>query len=64
MDNENWQVSHNEVPKFKCVFEQRKFNYKRIIKGLSDLTGDPAEIHLLLEMEKWLKQNHKDIMDG
>lgn len=63
-EQEKWIVSHNEVPKFTCLFEDKKFNYSRIIKGLSDPTGDPAEIQVLQKMEKWLKQYHKDKING
>lgn len=63
-DQHKWLVSHNEVPKFTCEFENKKFNYQRTIKGLSDPTGDPKEIQLLQKMEKWLKAYHKDKING
>ncbi|OIV40603.1 hypothetical protein [Flavobacterium johnsoniae] len=61
---ESWMVSHNELPRFTCSFEDRKFTYSHTITGLSDPTGDPKEIQLLLKMEKWLSQYHKDKIDG
>lgn len=61
---DKWLVSHNEVPKFTCEFENKKFNYHRTLKGLSDPTGDPKEIQLLQKMEKWLKTYHKDKING
>lgn len=61
---DKWIVSHNEVPKFTCEFENKKFNYHRTIKGLSDPSGNPEEIKLLLKMEKWLKAYHKDKING
>lgn len=60
----NWLVSHNEVPKFTCRFENKKFNYQRTIRGLSNPTGDKNEIQLLEKMEQWLRQYHKDKIDG
>lgn len=60
----NWLVSHNEHPKFTCEFENRKFNYKRTITGLADPTGDLKEIQLLEKMEQWLKEYHKEKIDG
>jgi len=63
--NQNsWLVSHNEVPKFTCLFEDKKFNYHRTITGLSDPTGDPHEIQLLQRMEKWLTGYHKEKING
>ncbi|MDY0986642.1 hypothetical protein BSF41_03160 [Flavobacterium sp. ACN2] len=59
-----WLVSHNEVPKFSCIFEDKKFNYDRTIIGLLDPAGDPEEIQLLQKMEKWLKEYHKDKING
>jgi len=58
-----WLVSHNEVPKFTCLFENKRFNFQRTITGLTDPTGDPKEVHLLQKMEKWLKGYHKDKID-
>jgi len=55
-----WLVSHNEFPKFTCRFENKRFNSKRTIKGLSNPSGDLNEIRLLDKMEKWLQQYHKD----
>lgn len=52
IESDKWIVSHNELPKFTCEFENKKFNYHRILKGLSDPTGDPKEIQLLDKMEK------------
>ncbi len=60
----NWLVSHNEVPKFTCRFENKKFNYQRTIRGLSNPTGDKSEIQLLEKMEQWLRQYHKGKIDG
>lgn len=59
-EDNNWLVSHNEFPKFTCRFENKKFNFKRIITGLADPSGDTAEIMLLDKMEKWLRQYHND----
>lgn len=59
-----WLVSHNEFPKFTCSFEDKKFYYKRTITGLSNPSGDLKEIQLLQKMEKWLKQYHKDKING
>jgi hypothetical protein len=61
---DNWIVSHNEVPKFTCHFQDKKFNYNRKIIGLTDPTGNPKEILLLQRMEKWLVQFHKDKING
>ena len=58
-----WLVSHNEVPKFTCFFENKRFNYQRAITGLTDPTGDPKEVQLLQKMEQWLKRYHKDKID-
>lgn len=63
-DQGKWLVSHNEFPKFTCLFENKKFNYSRIITGLSNPTGDPKEVQLLQKMEKWLKQYHKEKING
>ena len=57
---DKWLVSHNEFPKFTCVFENKRFNYHRTITGLSNPSGDMNEIRLLEKMEKWLLQYHKD----
>jgi len=59
-----WLVLHNEVPKFNCVFEDKKYNYHRTITGLTDPTGDPKEVQLLQKMEHLLKRYHKDKIDG
>ncbi|MBX9886935.1 MAG: hypothetical protein K2Y30_03255 [Flavobacteriaceae bacterium] len=64
IDPDSWMVSHNELPKFTCRFEYRKFNYSRTITGLLDPTGEPKEIQLLLKMEKWLREYHKEKIDG
>nr|WP_315224894.1 hypothetical protein [uncultured Flavobacterium sp.] len=64
IDPDSWMVSHNELPKFTCRFEDRKFNYSRTITGLSDPTGDPKEIKLLQKMEKWLSEYHMDKING
>ncbi|MDW8848934.1 hypothetical protein SD960_02425 [Flavobacterium sp. MMLR14_040] len=64
IDRDSWMVSHNELPKFICRFEDRKFNYSRTITGLPDPTGDPREIRLLEKMEKWLRQYHKEKVNG
>ena len=63
-DQDKWLVSHNEVPKFTCLFEDQKFNYNRKITGLSDPTGNPKEIVLLQKMEKWLTQYHMEKING
>lgn len=55
-----WLVSHNEFPKFTCQFENKKFNNKKTITGLSNSTGDPKEVQLMQRMEKWLQQFHKE----
>ncbi|MCP2025809.1 hypothetical protein L1276_000949 [Flavobacterium sp. HSC-32F16] len=57
---DKWLVSHNEFPKFTCLFENKRFNYQRTITGLSNPSGDLNEILLLQKMEKWLKQYHND----
>ena len=62
--SDQWMVCHNEVPKFTCIFENKKFNYSRTITGLSDPTGNSKEIQLLLKMEKWLSQYHMDKING
>lgn len=64
MGEDRWLVSHNEVPKFTCRFENKKFNYQRTINGLSNPRGDKNEIQLLEKMEKWLRQYHKEKIDG
>lgn len=61
---DKWLVSHNEFPKFTCLFEDKKFNYHSTIKGLSDPAGDPKEIQLLQKMEKWLSLHHKEKING
>jgi hypothetical protein len=61
---DQWLVSHNEFPKFTCLFEDKRFNYERTITGLSNPSGDLNEIQLLQKMEKWLKQYHKDKING
>ncbi|MCC9065617.1 hypothetical protein [Flavobacterium piscisymbiosum] len=57
---ESWVVSHNEFPKFTCVFENKKFAFSKTINGLQDPIGNPKEGQLLEKMEKWLLQYHKD----
>lgn len=59
-DGDKWLVSHNEVPKFTCRFEDKKFYFQRTITGLSNPQGDPEEVELLQRMEKWLKLYHKE----
>ncbi|MFD1605294.1 hypothetical protein ACFSJW_01730 [Flavobacterium artemisiae] len=59
-----WLVSHNEVPKFTCRFENKKFNYQRTISGLTNPTGDKNEIQLLEKMEQWLRRYHREKTDG
>lgn len=59
-----WLVSHNEVPKFTCQFENKKFNDERIINGLADPTGSPKEVQLLEKMEQWLRRYHKGKIEG
>jgi hypothetical protein len=59
-----WLVSHNEFPKFTCQFENKRFNYERTLTGLSNPSGDLNEIQLLQKMEKWLRQYHKDKING
>jgi len=63
-ENHSWLVSHNEFPRFTCLFEDKKFNYQRTITVLSDPSGDLNEIQLLQKMEKWLKQHHKEKING
>lgn len=63
-ENHSWLVSHNEFPKFTCSFEDKKFNYQKTITGLSNPSGDPKEVRLLEKMEKWLKQYHKEKING
>ncbi|QSB25342.1 hypothetical protein [Flavobacterium sp. CLA17] len=63
-ENDKWLVSHNEFPKFTCLFENKRFNYQMTITGLSGPSGDPKEVKLLEKMEKWLKQYHKDKING
>ncbi|QLC64765.1 hypothetical protein LPB248_00245 [Flavobacterium sp. LPB0248] len=59
-----WLVSHNEHPKFTCLFEDKKFHYHRTITGLSDPAGDPQHIQLLEKMQKWLSRYHKEKING
>lgn len=59
-EDNNWLASHNEFPKFTCLFEDRKFYFHRTITGLADPCGDAAEIQLLEKMEKWLTQYHSE----
>ncbi|WP_129749153.1 hypothetical protein [Flavobacterium anhuiense] len=59
-----WMVSHSEFPKFTSLFEDKGFNYKRTVTGLSDPSGNPEQIQLLQKMEKWLKQHHKGKIEG
>ncbi|TPG34836.1 hypothetical protein [Flavobacterium pectinovorum] len=61
---DKWLVVHNEVPKFTCQFEDKRFNYQRTITGLSNPKGDPKEVQLLQRMEKWLREYHKDKING
>lgn len=63
-DQDKWMVSHNEHPKFTCLFQTNRFNYERTITGLTDPTGDSNEIELLGKMEKWLRQHHKEKING
>lgn len=63
-DQNKWLVTHNEFPKFTCQFEDKRFNYERTITGLSNPSGNRNEIQLLQKMEKWLKQYHKDKING
>lgn len=60
----SWIVSHNEIPRFTCEFNDRKFHYSRTITGLLDPTGNPEEIKLLQRMEKWLSRYHMDKING
>ena len=60
MGENKWLVSHNEQPKFTCLFQDKKFSEKRTITGLADPTGDPKEVRLLQKMEKWLKGYHPE----
>jgi len=50
-DAKSWLVSHNEQPRFTCLFEDRKFHYSRTITGLVDPAGSPEEIQLLREFK-------------
>lgn len=59
-----WLVSHNEQPKFTCLFENKKFNEKRTIKGPADPTGNPGEVQLLQKMQQWLRRYHSQKTDG
>lgn len=60
----SWMVSDNELPRFTCQFEERKFHYSRTITELFDPTGDPGEIKLPKRMEKWLAHYHMDKING
>ena len=60
----SWLISHNEQPKFTCLFEDKKFHYSRTLTGLSDPMGNPEEIQLLQRMEKWLSHYHKEKING
>lgn len=57
-DDGKWLVSYNEVPKFTCLFENKRFSYQRTITGLTDPTGNP-KVQLLQKMEQWLKKFYK-----
>lgn len=63
-EKNQWLVSHKEFPKFTCLFEDKRFNYERTLTGLSNPTGDLNEIQLLQKMEKWLRQYHKEKING
>jgi len=63
-EQNQWLVSHNEFPRFTCLFEDKKFHYSRTITGLLDPTGSPEEIQLLQKMEKWLSRYHMDKING
>ncbi|WP_433811545.1 hypothetical protein [Flavobacterium johnsoniae] len=58
-DNHSWYPQAG-FPKFTCLFEDKKSNYRSTITGLLGPSGDPKEIQLLQKMEKWLKQYHKE----
>ena len=58
-DDGKWLVSHNEVPKFTCLFENKRFIYQRTTTGLNDPTGNPKEVQVLQKMEQWLKKFYK-----
>jgi hypothetical protein len=51
-DDGKWLVSYNEVPKFTCLFENKRFSYQRTITGLTDPTGNPKEVQVLQKMEQ------------
>jgi hypothetical protein len=51
-DDGKWLVSHNEVPKFTCLFENKRFSYQRTITRLTDPTGNPKEVQVLQKMEQ------------
>lgn len=51
-DDGKWLVSHNEVPKFTFLFENKRFSYQRTITGLTDPTGNPKEVQVLQKMEQ------------
>ncbi|MXO04406.1 hypothetical protein [Flavobacterium sp. HBTb2-11-1] len=61
---DKWLVSHNEHPRFTCLFEDKKFIYRRTLTGLCDPAGDPEEIELVQRMEKWLSRYHKEKING
>lgn len=58
-DDGKWLVSYNEVPKFTCLFENKRFSYQRTITGLTDPTGNPKKVQVLQKMEQWLKKFYK-----
>lgn len=62
--NDQWLLSHNEFPKFTCLFEDKRFHYQRTITGLSNPSGDQNEFQLLQKMENWLSQHHKEKING
>ncbi len=45
-------VVKKALPKFTCLFEDKKFNSQKTLTGFLDSTGDPKEIQLLQKMEK------------
>jgi len=64
IEPKSWLVSHNEQPRFTCLFEDKKFHYSKTLTGLSDPTGSPEQIQLLQRMEKWLSRYHKEKING
>jgi len=58
-DDGKWLVSYNEVPKFTCLFENKRFSYQRTITGLTYPTGNPKEVQVLQKMEQWPKKFYK-----